>query len=189
LDSLATGLTDPANIDTFDCEILQFTQQYGEPDAMIFKAIIYVESRFQFDAVACTNLPCGIPTGWTLYQSQCFGLMQIVAACDGQKTLGMAANGLPDLSLDYSSSDWPNSLYNPVINIELGIAGVHGNRQYEMKTFPKCTTQQYTLMAVGDYNSYGSTKSCTEYNTAYDVPMLAAYAQFASAAGWANPGY
>jgi hypothetical protein len=44
-------------------------------------------------------------------------------------------------------------------------------------------------MAVGDYNSYGSTKSCTDYNTAYDGTMLAAYAQFASAAGWANPGY
>ena len=32
---------------------------------MVFKAQIYVESRFDNKAVACPNLPCGTPSGWT----------------------------------------------------------------------------------------------------------------------------
>jgi hypothetical protein len=44
-------------------------------------------------------------------------------------------------------------------------------------------------MAVGNYNSYGSTKSCTEYNTDYDDPMLMAYVQYATAAGYAAHPY
>ncbi len=30
---------------------------------MIFKAIMYGESRFDKNAIACTNLPCGTPKG------------------------------------------------------------------------------------------------------------------------------
>ena len=44
-------------------------------------------------------------------------------------------------------------------------------------------------MAVGNYNSYGSTKSCTVYNTAYDDPMLTAYMMYATAAGYAAQSY
>jgi hypothetical protein len=39
-------------------------------------------------------------------------------------------------------------------------------------------------MAVGNYNEYGSTKSCTVYNTSYDDAVLAAYQQYAKAAGY-----
>ena len=55
--------------------------------------------------------------------------------------------------------------------------------------FPGCTTDQYTMMAVGDYNSYGSTKSCTVYNTAYDDAVLMAYQQYAAAAGYPPHAY
>jgi hypothetical protein len=61
-DPLRTNLAPLWNgnsVDAYDCPILKYTAQYNEPDAMIFKAIIYVESRFQYDAVGCTgNGPC-----------------------------------------------------------------------------------------------------------------------------------
>jgi hypothetical protein len=40
------------------------------------------------------------------------------------------------------------------------------------------------MMAVGNFNSYGSTKSCTVYNFAYDKSVVDAYMMYASAAGW-----
>ena len=45
------------------------------------------------------------------------------------------------------------------------------------------------MMAIGNYNSYGSTKSCTVYNTSYDDSVLQAYRQYASAAGYAAHAY
>ena len=39
------------SVDAYDCPILEHTAQHGELDAMIFKAMIYVESRFQYDAI------------------------------------------------------------------------------------------------------------------------------------------
>jgi hypothetical protein len=47
-------------------------------------------------------------------------------------------------------------------------------------------------MAVGNYNSYGSTTSCTAYNTAYDGPsseLMTAYKQYATAAGYTPHNY
>src|SRR5262245_49467645 len=82
-DPLHTGLgaqQTGVSVDSFDCQILDATAKYGEPDAMIFKAIIYVESRFDAQAIACPNLPCGTPDGWTEAESYCYGLMQIVPA-------------------------------------------------------------------------------------------------------------
>ena len=189
-DPLRTGITDQVNTDDYDCLILQLTQKYAEPDAMIFKAIIYVESRFQYDAVACTNLPCGVPTGWTAAEAQCFGLMQIVLACNPQTgDLGLDASGHPDLSRDFASSDWAGSIFNPAVNIERGIAGIADNRRQEKTRFTGCTEEQYTLMAIGDYNSYGSTQSCTTYNTSYDNLVLDRYRTYCTASGWSAHAY
>jgi Transglycosylase SLT domain len=192
-DPLHTGLTAQqtgVSVDAFDCSILEWTAKYKEPDPMIFKAIIYVESRFDDTSVACTNDPCGTPAGWTTAESGCYGLMQVVPACgDDPDDAGLMSNGQPNLTTDATSGDWAGSIFNPEVNIEIGISGVAGNRAQEMKKFPGCTTEQYTLMAVGDYNSYGSTKSCTEYNTDYDNPMLDAYKQYATAAGYAAHNY
>jgi hypothetical protein len=83
-DPLHTGITAQqtgVSVDAFDCPILTWTAKYEEPDAMIFKAIIYVESKFDDTEVACSNDPCGTPSGWTAAESGCYGLMQVVPAC------------------------------------------------------------------------------------------------------------
>jgi hypothetical protein len=192
-DPLHTGLTAQqtgVSVDAFDCQVLEWSARYHEPDPMIFKAIIYVESRFDEFATACSNMPCGVPTGWTAAESGCFGLMQVVPAChDDPGDAGLLANGQPNMTMDMSSGAWPGSIFNPEINIETGISGVAGNRAQVMTQFPGCTVDQYTLMAVGNYNSYGSTKSCTQYNTAYDDPVITAYKQYAAAAGYAAHSY
>jgi|HubBroStandDraft_1064217.scaffolds.fasta_scaffold83192_2 hypothetical protein len=187
-DPLHTGLTAQqtgVSVDAFDCPILQWAAKYGEPDPMIFKAIIYVESRFDDTSVACANDPCGTPAGWTTAESGCYGLMQVVPACgDDPNDAGLLPNGQPNLTTDPSASGWAGSIFNPEVNIEIGISGVAGNRTQVEKQFPGCTLDQYTMMAVGNYNDYGSTKSCTVYNTAYDDPVITAYEQYAAAAGY-----
>ncbi len=190
-DPLKTGLVavqTGVSVDAFDCQVLEWAATYQEPDPMIFKAIIYVESRFDDTAVACSNDPCGTPPGWTAAESGCFGLMQVVPACDGSDA-GLLPNGQPNMTTSPSASGWAGSIFNPSINIELGIGGVAGNRVQVQKQFPGCTTDQYTMMAIGNYNSYGSTKSCTSYNDAYDTPLVAAYQMYASAAGYPAHNY
>ena len=177
-------------VDSFDCEILEWTAHYNEPDPMIFKAIMYVESRFDRTAVGCPNLPCGQPSGWSTDECGCFGLMQVVPACGGTPdNAGLLANGHPNMATDESSSEWTGSIFNPDNNIHIGIAGVAGNRAQVEQQFPGCTQEQYTLMAIGNYNSYGSTKSCTEYNTDYDSAVLDAYHTYAAAAGYTEHAY
>ncbi len=192
-DPLHTGLTAQqtgVSVDAFDCPILEWSAKYGEPDPMIFKAIIYVESRFDDTSVACPNMPCGTPAGWTAAESGCYGLMQVVPACHDQPgDAGLLASGQPNLTTDMSAAGWATSIFNPEINIESGISGVAGNRAQVVKQFAGCTQDQYTMMAVGNYNSYGSTKSCTVYNTAYDGPVVTAYKQYAAAAGYAAHAY
>ena len=192
-DTLKTGLVTTQNglsVDLFDCQILQWAATYKEPDPMIFKAIIYVESRFDDTSVACPNLPCGTPNGWSTNECGCFGLMQVVPACGNEPDdAGLLSNGHPNLTTDATASGWATSIFNPDNNIHVGIAGVAGNRAQETKKFAGCTTDQYTMMAVGDYNSYGSTTSCTNVNKAYDDGVIAAYQTYATAAGYAAHPY
>ena len=101
----------------------------------------------------------------------------------------MLPNGHPDLDTNPGSPDWANSCLQPRVNIELGIAGIACNRAQAEEQFPGCTEDQYTLMAVGNFNDYGSTKSCTVYNTAYDDSVLTAYKQYSAAAGWPAHAY
>jgi len=177
-------------VDLFDCPILEWAAHDDEPDPMIFKAIIYVESRFVDTAAACPNLPCGTPSGWTTQESGCLGLMQVVPACGGDPgDAGLLPNGQPNMTTDAGAPGWTTSIFNPEINIEIGIAGVASNRAQDKAKFPGCTEQQYTMMAVGDYNEYGSTKSCTEYNDAYDDGVVAAYMMYATAAGYPAQSY
>jgi hypothetical protein len=200
-DPLHTGLPPLFNgnsVDSDDCPVLQFTAKYGEPDAMIFKAIIYVESRFQYDAVGCTsNSGCCPQRGWTGAECGCLGAMQTGPWCDpsnlppgcSASDLGLLASGHVDLETDPSAGDWPSSVFNPQVNVELGIAGIACNRAQAKAAFPGCTEDQYTMMAVGNFNSYGSTQSCTKYNFAYDSSVLAAYQMYAAAAGWPTHAY
>jgi hypothetical protein len=192
-DPLHTGLTAQqtgVSVDAFDCPVLTWTAKYNEPDAMVFKAIMYVESRFDDTSVACPNDPCGTPNGWTTAESGCYGLMQVVPACGGlPNNAGLLPDGHPNLDMDPTSSGWATSIFNPNVNIEIGIAGIAGNRTQVEQQFPGCTVDQYTMMAVGNFNNYGSTKSCTEYNTAYDDLVIMAYKQYSAAAGWPAHNY
>lgn len=178
------------SVDMYDCPILEFTAKYNEPDAMIFKAIIYVESRFQYDAVGCTsNTGCCPQSGWTGEECDCLGPMQTGPTCGGTSALGLLPDGHVDLETNPGASDFANSVFNPEVNIELGISGIAGNRAQVKLEFPGCTEDQYTLMAVGNYNNYGSTKSCTVFNTTYDDAVLAAYKTYSAASGWPAHAY
>ncbi len=187
-DPLKTGLPALFNGNTpdmYDCPVLAMTAKYNEPDAMIFKAIMYVESRFQYDAVGCTsNSGCCPQSNWTNAECACLGVMQSGPTCGGTSTLGLLPDGHPDLETDPNASDFANSCFNPWVAIELGVSGIAYNRTQEKQKFPGCTEDQYTLMAIGDFNSYGSTKSCTVYNTTYDTAVLDAYKQYSAASGW-----
>jgi hypothetical protein len=192
-DPLKTSLPPLFNgnsVDAYDCAILSLTAKYHEPDAMIFKAIVYVESRFQSDAIGCTsNSGCCPARGWSDPECACLGVMQSGPSCNGTSTLGLLADGHVDLEKDPGAADFGNSVFNPTVAIELGIAGIAGNRAQVVKAFPGCTEEQYTLMAIGNFNSYGSTKSCTVYNTAYDNSVLDTYMQYSAASGWAMHPY
>jgi hypothetical protein len=192
-DPLRTGIVAQqtgVSADAFDCEILAISAKLGEPDPMVFKALMYGESRFDKTAVACPNLPCGMPDGWTTEESGCYGLMQVVPACGGATNKpGLLPNGHPNLTKDPSASGWAGSIFNPAINIEIGIGGLADNRAQVKKTFPGCTEDQYTMMALGNYANYGSTKSCTEVNTTYLTGFLETYRQYATAAGYAAHPY
>ena len=51
------------------------------------------------------------------------------------------------------------------------------------------STRRRSRARNGDYNSYGSTQSCTVYNTQYDDLVLAAYHEYSAAAGYAEHAY
>ncbi len=125
------------SVDAFDCQILKWAAVYNEPDPMVFKAIIYVESRFDQLATACPNMPCGIPSGWNANEAGCYGLMQIVPAChDDPGDAGLLANGQPNMTMDTTSTAWAWApIFNPDVNIETGISGVAGNRAQVEKQF------------------------------------------------------
>jgi hypothetical protein len=185
---LRTGLVAQqtgVSVDDFDCEILSAAEQYDEPDPMLIKAIIYVESRFDQTAVGCPNMPCGQPSGWTTEEAGCLGLMQIVPACGGtSKDVALLPDGHPNMTTDATSSDFAGSVFNPRINIQIGVAGIAGNRTEVEELFSGCTEEQYTLMAIGNYNRHGSTTSCTEINFEYVDVVLEAYAEYAAAAAY-----
>jgi hypothetical protein len=187
-DPLRTNL-DPLwngnSVDGFDCPILEYTAEYGEPDAMIFKAIVYVESRFQYDAVGCTgNGPCCPEIGWTAAECACLGTMQNGPECGATSGPGLLPNGRPNMQTDPSCVEFDNSVFNPAVNIHIGISVVAGNRARMMASFSGCTEDQYTLMAVGEYNRYRSTRGCTAINTEYVSAVLEAYSEYSTAAAW-----
>ncbi len=178
------------SVDAYDCPILQYTAAYNEPDAMIFKAILYVESRFQYDAVGCKgNGPCCPEIGWTSTECACLGAMQNGPDCGAKGGLGLRSDGHPNMETDPDCAEFTNSIFNPEVNVEVGITRVSRNRARMMEDFPGCTEDQYTIMAVGEYNHYKSTKSCTVYNFEYIDAVLEAYNEYSEAAGWPARSY
>lgn len=192
-DPLKTGLVAQqtgVSADVADCSILKWTAHYAEPDPMLVKAMIYGESRFDYAAVGCPNLPCGIPSGWTEAESHCFGMMQVVPACGPiAGNVGLLPNGHPNLTTDPSAPGFEGSIFNPDVNIQIGVAGFAGNRAEVKALFPGCTEDQYTLMALGNLASHGSTKGCTEYKQDYIDYIMPAYQEYSAAAGYTPHPY
>lgn len=192
-DTLETGMMAEQtgiSADIADCSILHWAAQYGEPDPMIIKAMIYGESRFDNLSIGCDNLPCGIPDGWSEPECHCFGMMQIVPACGPiAGEAGFNANGHPNMTTDEGSAEFANSVFNADVNIHIGVAGFAGNRDEVEELFPGCTEDQYTLMALGNLASHGSTTGCTSYNTTYIDYILPAYYEYCTAAGYPPHDY
>jgi hypothetical protein len=192
-DPLATGIVAQqtgVSADVADCSILKWTAEYAEPDPMIVKAMIYGESRFDYAATGCPNLPCGIPEGWTEAEAHCYGMMQVVPACGPiAGGAGLLPNGHPNLTTDRDSEDFESSIYNPDVNIHIGVAGFAGNRAEVKQLFAGCTEDQYTLGALGNLSSHGSTTGCTEYNQEYIDYIMPAYLEYCAAAGYAPHAY
>ncbi|MBN1609325.1 MAG: hypothetical protein JW940_22025 [Polyangiaceae bacterium] len=173
------------SVDAYDCPTVEFAAKYDEPDAMVFKAMLYVESRFQYDAVGCTdNGPCCPEIGWTAAECACLGMMQNGPECGATSGLGLRSDGHPNMETNPDCAAFTNSVFNPVVNIEIGISRVSSNRARMMENFPGCTEDQYTMMAVGEYQRYRSTQSCSAYNFDYDSAVLEAYDEYSAAAGW-----
>jgi len=178
------------SVDIDDCPILEFTPKYNEPDAMIFKAMTKVESNFQYSAVGCTDRgPCCPEVGWTADECGCLGVMQNGPECGASAGLGLLPNGHPNMETDPNCAEFANSIFNPVVNIEIGISRVARNRERMKEQFPGCTEDQYTMMAVGEYHSYQSAESCTVFNFDYDRAVLETYNEYSAAAGWPAHSY
>jgi 3D (Asp-Asp-Asp) domain-containing protein len=154
-DNISVG--DPV-YDQFDPYIINATNLYGITDNMIIKSMIRQESRFDIFAVS-PDIPCGVPSGWTEYESRSFGLMQLTPACleDG--------GDRPNLTRDVNSAGWADSWFNPAYNINQGVKSLSDSLALMKSKFSGCSNEQYMLMAVGAYNSgEGAIHGCGLWN-------------------------
>ena len=176
---IATG---NANYDQYDRQILSSSQKFSFPDPMIVKSMVMQESAFVYTAVS-PDIPCGVPAGWTQYQSKSFGLMQVTPACIHPGTI-------PNLTLDQGSSLWATSWFNPRYNINQGTKALSGALSDMETKFPGCTANQYRLMAVGAYNSgEGSITGCGSWNTRADGYINTVLGHYQAFAQMANISY
>ena len=175
--------TGNASYDRYDNYILSSSQKYTFSDPMMIKAMIMQESAFISNAVSPDD-PCGIPKGWTAYQSRSFGLMQVTPAC-------VQPASIPNLTQNQHSSKYATSWFNPHYNVDQGTS-ILSSALSDMKArFTSCTTNQYTLMAVGAYNSgEGAISGCGLWNDragSYITAVLNHYQTFAQMAGIPDP--
>ncbi|HEX5978682.1 MAG TPA: polysaccharide deacetylase family protein [Nitrososphaeraceae archaeon] len=132
--------------DQFDSYIINASDYYGIPDKLVAKSLVMQESSFDPFLIS-SDIPCGIPDGWTDQESRSFGLMQVTPACQevGSKR--------PNLTTDTNSGKWATSLFNPDFNINQGVNELSRLLFIMKSKFPECTNEQYMLMALGAYNS------------------------------------
>jgi len=150
---------------------------------MIIKSMIMQESAFQPNA-ASGDSPCGIPIGWTLYESKSFGLMQVTPACIEPTTR-------PNLIQDSRSIAWDTSWFNPQYNIDRGVRALYGSLSEMKMRFVGCSDKQYIMMALGAYNSgSGSIYGCGSWDGRagnYINSVLSHYKTFAQMANLPYP--
>ena len=149
--------------DQFDSYIINATNLYGIDDKMIVKSMIRQESHFDIFAVS-PDIPCGVPSGWTDYESRSFGLMQVTPACAD------AGSNRPNLTTDMNSPNWIESWFNPEYNINQGVKSLSESLSLMKTKFSGCSNEQYMLMAIGAYNSgEGSINGCGLWNDRADM--------------------
>ena len=149
--------------DQFDSHIINATNLYGIDDKMIVKSMIRQESHFDIFAVS-QDIPCGVPSGWTDYESKSFGLMQVTPACAD------AGSNRPNLTTDRNSPNWIESWFNPEYNINQGVKSLSESFSLMKTKFSGCSNEQYMLMAIGAYNSgEGSINGCGLWNDRADM--------------------
>ncbi|MDQ3902193.1 MAG: transglycosylase SLT domain-containing protein [Thermoproteota archaeon] len=149
--------------DQFDSYIINATSRHGITDKMMAKSIIMQESHFKEFSVS-SDVPCGVPSGWTDYESRSFGLMQLTPACK------WINDGRPNLTTDSRSPNWATSWFNPEYNIDQGVKSLSDDLLRMKSKFSECSNEQYMLMALGAYNSgddaiYG----CSSWNDRADM--------------------
>jgi hypothetical protein len=175
-----------AKQDAYDCQIMSLTQAASEPDAMIFKAQVSLESAFDVIAIS-PDAPCGTKVGWTVDESKSFGLMQLTPACGWLKK-ALLPNGHPNLERDETTALWATSVFNPTLNVDEGVRAVQVGRASVMKDFPGCTEAQYTLMALSAFNQGESSVSgcgmVSKNGQNYIAAVLMRYQLLARAAGY-----
>jgi hypothetical protein len=129
---------------------------------MMIKSVIMQESYFDIFAVS-SDIPCGVPDGWTDQESKSFGLMQLTPACIDRDS------GRPNLTKDMNSSDWATSWFNSEYNINQGVKSLADNLLLMKSKFSGCSDGQYMLMALGAYNSgEGAIHGCSSWNDRAD---------------------
>ncbi len=175
--------------DTYDCQILALAEAANEPDPMIFKAQIVVESNFNVFAIS-PDAPCNVKEGWTGEESRSFGLMQLTPACGWLKAARLP-DGRPNLERDASSELWSTSVFNPVVNVNDGVQAMQIDRAEMKNTFPGCTEADYTQMTLAAFNQGGnSVTGCNQMSPAaavYVAKIIGQYSVIASDAQWPNP--
>jgi hypothetical protein len=189
VDPLRTRKTTVDVVDAYDCIIISLAAKYGHPDPMMIKSQIQQESSFRVIATS-PDSPCGIPAGWTDAESKSYGLIQTTPAC-GEAMQARLPNGHPNLTTDMTAALWTTSVYNPQLNLDMGIMTITTNLQQVRARFPGCTTAQYVLMSAGAFNSgTNAVTGCSMFNARaqmYATAVLGHYATFAQGAGWPNP--
>jgi 3D (Asp-Asp-Asp) domain-containing protein len=149
--------------DQFDSYIINATNHYGITDKMMVKSMIRQESHFDIFAVS-SDIPCGVPSGWTDQESRSFGLMQVTPAC------AEPGGNRPNLTTDKNSPNWVGSWFNPEYNINQGVKSLSDNLLLMKSKFLGCSNEQYMLMALGAYNSgEGAIDGCGLWNDRADV--------------------
>jgi glycosyl hydrolase family 16 len=163
------GLLSTGNVaeDIYDDLIVQYCAQYGHPNPRIVKCQVKWESDQVFD-IYCTSAdtPCGIFPGWTSAESRSFGLLQVTPACgesgDGAMLL---ANGHPNMTTSVASTLWGGSVYNPSLNLKIGIEAIAGGYDHFKALFPACSDDNLVLMAAAGYvGNWSGVTSCGVWN-------------------------
>jgi soluble lytic murein transglycosylase-like protein len=155
-DNISIG--DPEQ-DQFDPYIINASNHYGITDKMMVKSLIKQESNFDPFAVS-SDIPCGVPQGWTDHESRSFGLTQVTPAC-----LAGGGGDKPNLTTDTNSPNWADSWFNPQYNIEQGVKSLSDSLSLMKSKFQGCSDEQYMLMALGAYNSgEGAIFGCGSWN-------------------------